>query len=285
MPAPPQPRPYVISCPEEGEAEVPDLSLPRTGRERLLVSLDYDGTLHQREKGLEAGFFNYMRRLREHGVLWGLNTGRSLRAMAGELAAFEHMPDFICTCERYAYVADAEGRLQPASTHNARCHEANLRLREQTLPAWEAMLRALRQELPDLPWQLAVEDPLSIEAADSATMDAIMPYLLPFEREGAALQRADRFVRLCDARFNKGSVLRYVQQLRGVEESSLFLMGDGHNDIDAFRHFPHAFRAAPANAHPEVQAWLREHGGYLSPEPGVLPTLSIWASRRALPTP
>lgn len=276
---------YTLHSPQEGEAELPTLSIPTTDRCSMLIALDYDGTLHRPGSGIEPGFFAYMKTLRPYGVRWGVNTGRSLQKIAPELDRFEAMPDFICTCERYAYLAGADGRLSPAGVHNAEGHSANAKLREQTLPAWLRMLCRLRLEQPALVWNLAATDPLSIEADDDETMDAILPYLTPFADGSATLQRAGRFVRLCDARFNKGSTLRHILLQWGVSAGRLFLMGDGHNDLDAFRHFPHAFCAVPADAHPDILGWMREHGGFISPETGVMRALTFWATLHHLPTP
>lgn len=255
---------------------------------RLLVSLDYDGTLRaEGESCVAPGFFELISNLRRHGLRWGINTGRSLRKLAGELANFPLLPDFICTCERYVYLANAEGKLCPATEHNARCHAANLTLRARLLPGWEKALQELRQLHPGCEWELAVDDPLSIEAADSVTLDKLMPHVRSFatQNRDVAIQRAGRFMRLSDARFTKGSALRCVQQSWGVPAERLFLMGDGHNDIDAFRLFPQAFCAAPANAHPDVIHWLAEHGGYISPEPGVLHALRHWCTRQGVICP
>ena len=269
---------YFLHSAEEGCAPIPGFSRP-AGECRYLLSFDYDGTLRLHGGAPEGAFFPRMRELARRGVRWGINTGRSLHKMAAELPLLPLMPDFICTCERYVYMADATGRLTPAGAHNARCFAANIALRERLLPTWQPALRELRRALPSLSWEVAADDPLSIEAADSATMDELMPHLAPFAGGDVAIQRAGRFMRLSDARFSKGSALRYVQQALGVEEPHLFLMGDGHNDIDAFRHFAGAFCAAPCDAHPDVAAWLREHGGYLSPCPGVCEAVDFWVRK------
>ena len=60
-------------------------------------------------------------------------------------------------------------------------------------------------------------------------------------------------------------------------------MGDGHNDLHAFMDFPAAFCAAPANAHPEVAAWLQEYGGHVSTDTGVLAALKEWFNLRVSP--
>ena len=251
---------------------------------RLLISLDYDGTLrHEGEERVPPAFFELVHDLRRHGVRWGINTGRSLRKLAGELEHFPTTPDFICTCERYAYLADAGGRLTPAEAHNACCHKANLALRRSILPDWQSALARLRRLHPGCKWEPAADDPLSIEAEGSATLDILMPHLTHLAQGDVAIQRAGRFMRLSDARFTKGSALRYVQQAWQVPEHGLFIMGDGHNDIDAFRLFPKAFCAAPSTAHPDVLHWLSKHGGYLSPEPGVLQALHHWCTLQGIP--
>lgn len=220
-----------------------------------------------------------MQQWRQEGVRWGINTGRSLPYLLGELLlCCPVLPDFICTCERYAYMAGEDGRLYPAEGHNAECHRANMELRGRFQPLLHRALAELRRLHPDLRWELAAGDPLSIEASDAGMMDALMPHLQPLAGEipGVAIQRAGRYLRYSDARFSKGTALSYVLSTWKVPPGNLFLMGDGHNDMDAFRLFPDAFRAAPSTAHPEVVAWLRSHGGYVSPESGVLYALRYW---------
>lgn len=272
---------YLLCSPEEGCVRIPAPSLP-AGRCRLLLSFDYDGTLKPQDAPPEPEFFHLMRELAPLGVYWGINTGRSLRKLEPELELLPLMPHFICTCERYVYLSGDEGRLSPAAEHNARCCRANLALRERILPSWLEALQQLRSLYPEAEWELAADDPLSIEAATPAALDLLMPHLQPFAdpSRSVAIQRAGRFMRLSDARYTKGSALRRVQQMLGAQESALFIMGDGHNDIDAFRHFTRAFCAAPADAHPEVIAWLREHGGYISPTTGVLSAVRFWVQRQ-----
>lgn len=276
----------ILTSPEENIT----IPLPPPGEPlgvpcRWLVSLDYDGTLRpEEESGVDPAFFTLMQQLRRRGVRWGVNTGRSLAKLAGELAGFPFQPDFVCTCERYAYLANAEGCLRPAAEHNARCHAANHALKESILPAWQTALHRLRHLHPTCSWESAADDPLSIEAADSAALDVLMPHISAFARRWAAvaIQRAGRFMRLSHAGFTKGSALHCVQQALHVPQQRLFLMGDGHNDLDAFRHFPQAFCAAPATAHPVVLRWLHEHGGYISPGRGVLHALRFWGALHAL---
>lgn len=265
---------------EEGQV-LPGRALPFGGDCRWLISLDYDETLrsHDPEQPVPAAFYDLMRAWRPYGVRWGINTGRALPYLCEELLpTAPFLPDFICTCERYAYVAQADGALHPLREHNARCHEHNMLVREQVRPLLHEQLRALRCVSPELQWIIAPADPLSVEAADSATMDAIMAFLGPFvaRLEGVAAQRAGRYMRLADARYCKGTALQTVADVWQVPPQNWAMLGDGHNDLHAFRLFPAAFCGAPSTAHPDVLEWMHAQGKYVSSTPGVMEILHTW---------
>ena len=256
-----------------GSVEEGDVLLPRRGglltpHCSALLSLDYDGTLCCGEaREPESVFFDSIRALRPLGVRWGINTGRTLREMAQFLANFEEQPDFLCTRERFVYLVDSDGVWHAAEKHNAACHSAQLAMQRRLLPEWNALLPRLSLTCPAAEWHLSEKDPLSIVARDSETMDALVPTFIELLRKhpDVSMQRASRFMRLTDARFNKGSVLSLMLQHWAVPEERLFIMGDGHNDLDAFAAFPRAFCCAPASAHPDVISWLLDHGGSVFP--------------------
>ena len=263
----------------------PGLAAPAVGPCRWLISLDYDGTLRAAEPPyIPDRFRELMQRMRPMGVRWGINTGRDLPYLFSELTrCCPVLPDFICTCERYVYLADEAGRLCPMVEHNRECEAINLRIRHAFQPTLHHKLADIRRTHPHLQWEVAATDPLSVEAEDSETMDALMPLLMPLTTPQLAIQRAGRYMRFGDARFNKGAALKLVCQEWGIEESHLFIMGDGQNDIDAFKEFPRAYRTAPADAHPIVQQWLLAHGGSVSTENGVIRALSDWFEACVLP--
>ncbi len=268
---------------EEGQV-VPGRALPFGGDCHWLISLDYDETLrtHDPEQPVPAEFYELMRTWRPLGVRWGINTGRTLPYLCEELLpAAPFLPDFICTCERYAYVAQEDGTLQPLRGHNARCHVHNLQVRAQVSPLLHEQLRILRCTKPELQWIIAPTDPLSVEAADSATMDAIMAFLNPFINglAGVSAQRAGRYMRLADARYCKGTALQTVAHEWHVPAENWAILGDGHNDLHAFRLFPAAFCGAPSTAHPDVLAWMHAQGKYVSSTPGVMEILLAWCAR------
>ncbi|HIX20205.1 MAG TPA: HAD hydrolase family protein [Candidatus Akkermansia intestinigallinarum] len=274
--------PAAASC-REGQAP-PGQAAPFQGPCRWLISLDYDGTLRA-ENGspVPAEFLQLMSRWRPLGVRWGINTGRALPLLVRELRqCCRYMPDFICTCERYSYWQKGDGILLPATELNEQTTRANLALRQRMAPQLHRELDRLMKRHPDIEWLIDPADPLSILTPDSDTMEKLVPLLRPIQREfpGVSTQRAGRFMRFSDARFNKGTALANVADAWQVAPQRLVIIGDGHNDLDAFSLFPEAFCAAPGGAHPEIVAYLREHGGYLSRGPGVMEALGHWARLR-----
>lgn len=256
-------------------------ALPQRSPCRWLISLDFDGTLWSGTKcpPVPPDFFELIQRWRDVGVRWGINTGRTMEYLLedwNQIASF--LPDFICTCERFVYLAGDDGRLRGLSVHNSAAGEAAIALQKRISSLFHAELRNIRASYPHLSWSIAPSDPLSVEAADSATMDELSELLLPFMQglHDVSIQRAGRYMRLSDARFNKGAALARVAEAWRVGAERILVAGDGHNDIDAFAQFRGAFCAAPADAHPEVIAWLETNGGYISTESGVMQILHHW---------
>lgn len=254
---------------------------------RWLVALDYDGTLRGDDAcPIEPEFLSLMAAWRPYGVRWGINTGRSLGYLCEELlSCLSVLPDFLCTTERFAYLANGQGCVVPAMDFNRESFEANARLRRELHEPLAAEMARICALHPEWEWVFAPNDPLSVQAKDSATMDAIAPLLQPFvdSLAGVAMQRASRFMRLSDARFNKATALGYVMQQWQVDAAHLFAMGDGHNDLDVFKRFPSSYFGCPADAHPDIIALMPSMGGHVSESRGVISLLRRWFEERVLP--
>lgn len=261
-------------------------ALPSSGACTGLISLDFDGTLWRAEDAppIPSHFFVLVRQWHEQGIRWGINTGRSLSYLCQDyLPIAPFMPDFICTCERYVYLADDAGKLFAHEGHNTAAREAAAKLQVRMQPLLHAEMQRIAYELPHLKWIVAPTDPLSIEAADAPTMDIIAHLLQPFMAQHleVSMQRAGRYMRLSDGRFHKGSALAHVVEAWQVPHHRLLLVGDGHNDVDAFGRFPEAWCAAPADAHPDVLQYIRRTGGYISSQSGVMDILHSWNESQA----
>lgn len=247
-------------------------ALTDSGEAEWLLSFDFDGTLWSRDAspGISAGFFDLMRCWRSCcGVRWGINTGRSLNYLLEEfnrVAPFS--PDFIVTCERYVYRADEEnGVLRPDMERNTACrhaHEEVFRLHHVRL---EDFFVELRRRHPASRWSRDAEDPYSIEVEHMPDLDLFSPLVAGVLKDCPELsvQRAGPYLRFCHTSYNKGTSLRHIAGAWGVPEERIAILGDGHNDLDAFRLHPGALCACPCNAHAEIKIFLRERGGYVSP--------------------
>lgn len=248
---------------------------------RYLISLDFDGTLRSREgDAIPAEFFQLMSELRPYGVRWGINTGRNLPELMHEIGScLPHLPDFICTCERYAYYTNEQGTVHPDRENNERCTAHNDALRAMHQQNMQEGLLRMEKLYPKVQWRRDPADEFSVIAQDEASMDQLYPYIIELANslDGMTLQRAGRYVRLSDARYNKGTALACVIQAWNLPEEALFIMGDGHNDIGAFRRFPQAFKACPLKSHPEVLAYAQTNSVYHSPENGVLQAIRHWS--------
>ncbi len=266
---------------------IPHRALGAQGDCRWLISLDYDGTLRQHEAPhIEEEFFAQMRAWREYGVRWGINTGRSLYFLLEDFARISsQLPDFICTCERYAYITDENGMLHACHDYNRGCYEDHHELRSRVEGAVSHAFQQMQELYPHVSWEIDASDSLSIATETPEGMEVLMPHIYEVQARFPELgmQRAGRFMRFCDARYSKGTALEQVRKSWGVVESHCFIMGDGENDLDTFRAFPKASYAAPKHSHPDVLRYVMSRGGDVKHE-SVLSALHEWAMKNGLTT-
>src|SRR3954453_12285341 len=90
-----------------------------------LLSTDFDGTLvaHGADPVLDESCMAAIEPLQEQGVLWAINTGRSVDLLESGLADFDFPvhPDFILTSERDIFrPAPNGGRWEPYGDWNTR---------------------------------------------------------------------------------------------------------------------------------------------------------------------
>ena len=78
-----------------------------------LLSTDFDGTLvaHGTDSILDHGCMEYVEKLQNDGVIWAINTGRSVDLLESGLSDFEFPihPDFILTSERDIFRPSSNG--------------------------------------------------------------------------------------------------------------------------------------------------------------------------------
>src|SRR5213082_2199831 len=98
-----------------------------------LLSIDFDGTLVSRvsEPVLDERCMQLIRDLQEGGVLFSINTGRSVDLLESGLTDFEFpiRPDFILTSERDVFRPGSNGsKWEPFGDWNARCAREHAQL-------------------------------------------------------------------------------------------------------------------------------------------------------------
>src|SRR5258705_5587738 len=91
-----------------------------------LLSIDFDGTLVSRvsEPVLDSQCMELIRELQDAGVIWAINTGRSVDLLETGLAEFALpiRPDFILTTERDVFRPGRNGeKWEPFGGWNQRC--------------------------------------------------------------------------------------------------------------------------------------------------------------------
>lgn len=256
---------------------LPVRSLPLPEQARYLFSFDFDDTLFTMGGPAEERrvFFSIMRELRaRYGALWGINTGRDPVYLREGLMDLFHddpeafAPDFTVTMERNVHLADAEGRLMPGLPWN----DASAVAHDDLFSRYGGMLEELMAHLEGRfsglelwrqdndAFSLVVNDACGLDDVSCVIQDRVGPY------EEIVTQRAGPYLRFSHRDYNKGTALAFVASRFGVPPVRAAIFGDGHNDLDAMRHLPEAFRCCPSNAAAEVKAMVACVHGYISPE-------------------
>src|SRR2546428_1435836 len=91
-----------------------------------LLSTDFDGTLvsHASDPMLDRRYMELIRQLQNEGVIWAINTGRSVDLLDSGLAdfSFPFRPDFVLTSERDVFrPSENSGNWEAFGDWNERC--------------------------------------------------------------------------------------------------------------------------------------------------------------------
>jgi HAD superfamily hydrolase (TIGR01484 family) len=233
-----------------------------------LLSLDFDGTMVgpwlNGSAAVSQELIECLHALRKAGVLFAINTGRSLPLVDQGFELFPVRPDFALTTEREMFRWTDAG-WQAFSHWNERCRQDHERLFTDAARIMaeieehvvkEGKVRAYR-EYGRL---------VGLIAQNDADMDEVVVYLEAQCRRMANLwfQRNSVYLRFCHSVYNKGSVLQALQTELGIRAAETFAAGDNFNDLpmldpDVARHL-----ACPANSVTEVKQMVRSHGGYVA---------------------
>ena len=259
----------------------------------LLVSTDFDGTLveHGAPTPFSPLLLEVFTALRQRGVQWVINTGRSLPSLDEGLESFALpiQPDYAITTEREVFRPLRSGRgWEDFGDWNTVCAERHDTLFTSAAPLLKELVQFVRCDTgAELRYgrrthgHEVADEPAGIVARDDAEMDRIVAQLdkLRGEVPQFSYQRNSIYLSFCHADYDKGTCLRELGRLIGVGAEATFAVGDHQNDLPMLdgRHARQV--ACPANSIEMVKTAVRTAGGYVAREPyssGVIEALQFY---------
>ncbi len=243
--------------------------LPLPASVGLLLSFDFDGTLHDpaAEPTIHPAFFSRLQHLREsRGALWGINTGRSMPHLVHGFAdgKFPFLPDFAVVCEREIFFPNHRGEFVSHRDWNQRCNDEV----EMVFRMADLTLEEVREHICNhtgAQWMEEEGGSIGIISRTSEEMDWIVSEVTKMTSKYPDLgwQRSTIYLRFGHKNFQKGSALAEVARLRGLSAEQVFAIGDSHNDLEMLDAAVAQYRACPANAVTDVIRHVGRTQGYI----------------------
>ena len=236
-----------------------------------LLSTDFDGTLvsHVSEPVLDRACMELIGELQDAGVVWAVNTGRSVDLLETGLANFgvPIRPDFILTSERDIFRPGSNGdQWEAFGDWNARCARDHAELFGETKSILAEVVDFVTQKTKA---RLIYHPEGNLEGL-IATSDEEMERITRFIERARKrhpkfhFQRNTVYLRFCHADYHKGAALAELARLIEIPRQNIFAAGDHHNDISMLDGKVAGLPACPSNAIPEVKGAVRAAGGYVS---------------------
>jgi HAD superfamily hydrolase (TIGR01484 family) len=235
-----------------------------------LLSIDFDGTLVSRvsQPVLDARCMGLIRDLQNAGVLFAINTGRSVDLLESGLSdfSFPMRPDFILTSERHVFRPGANGEKWEAfGDWNERGDRAHRELFHAAQPVLAEIVEFVNQKTKAR--LLYHSEGLEGLIADSDEEMERITAFIESARENQPkfhYQRNTVYLRFCHADYHKGAALAELARLIEIPRENIFAAGDHHNDISMLDGEVAAMPACPANAIESVKDAVRQAGGYVA---------------------
>lgn len=235
-----------------------------------VLSFDFDGTLHCPDEvpPVPREFFRLLEDLRrEHAVVWGINTGRSLEYIVEGMqeSGFPFLPDWLVAREREIYFPTATGRWQAHEEWNHEGHRRVHGLFRESRRLLEAV-RRLALEYTGAQWIEMEGEPAGIISQSEEEMEWIVSRMEPILAEEPQLgwQRNAIYLRFGHRDFQKGSSLSEVARHYSLGSPRCFAMGDSHNDVEMLSPEYAGMAACPGNAVEVVRHHVAKVGGYVA---------------------
>jgi HAD superfamily hydrolase (TIGR01484 family) len=235
-----------------------------------LLSTDFDGTIVSRvsEPSLDLPCLDLIRELQNEGVLWAINTGRSVELLESGLTDFSFplRPDFILTSERDVFRPGGNGmRWEAFGDWNERCAKAHTDLFSSSQSVLAEVIDFVNQKTKArIIYETA--GPTGLIASNEEEMERVTEFIEEARARQPAFhfQRNTVYLRFCHTDYHKGAALAELARLLDIARENIFAAGDHHNDISMLDGRYAAMPACPANAIPEVKQAVREGGGFVA---------------------
>ena len=236
-----------------------------------LLSTDFDGTLvaHGSDPVLDRDCMQCIEALQADGVLWAINTGRSVDLLESGLADFEFPihPDFILTSERDVFRPARNGgaKWEPFGDWNERVARKHAELFHSAESVLAEVVDFVTQKTKArLLYHSAGLEGLVAESEEE--LERVTQFI---DRARANqpkfhYQRNTVYLRFCHADYHKGAALAELSRLLDIPREHIFAAGDHHNDVSMLDGRFAAYPACPANAIPEVKQSVEAAGGYVA---------------------
>src|SRR5437764_4978704 len=235
-----------------------------------LLSTDFDGTLvaHGGDPVLDRSRMEYIEKLQENGVVWAINTGRSVELLESGLTDFEFPvhPDFILTSERDVFRPSSNGgKWEPFGDWNERVARKHAELFHSA----EAVLAEVVDFVTQKTKARLLYHSAGLEglvAENEEELDRVAQFI---DRARARqpkfhYQRNTVYLRFCHTDYHKGAALAELSRLLKIPRENIFAAGDHHNDVSMLDGKVAGMPACPANAIDEVKEAVRAAGGYIA---------------------
>jgi len=240
------------------------------GGDMRLLSTDFDGTIVSRvsEPILDASCMDLIGGLQAAGVIWAINTGRSVDLLESGLTdfCFPFRPDFILTSERDVFRPGSNGtKWEAFGDWNERCARDHAELFTSASSVLAEVVDFVNQKTKA---RIIYEPdgPAGLIAGSEEEMDRVTEFIEQARRKQPkfSYQRNTVYLRFCHADYDKGAALAELARLLQIPRENIFAAGDHHNDISMLDGEVAAMPACPANAIREVKEAVRAAGGYVA---------------------
>lgn len=233
-----------------------------------LLSTDFDGTILDWGLDVKSAqpFFDLVEDWQKQGLIWAINTGRSIPQLEDALTApdFPIQPDYIITTERAVHRRGVNS-WEDFGDWNRRCEAAHQQLDREAANIFRR-LEEHAEKQRGLMLQKTGDFVEGIISSNEAQMDETVAILEKWRLELPHLnwQRNSVYLRFCHIDYHKGSALMELARLLDIHHSQTFAAGDNHNDLPMLDGSAAKWVACPVNAISAVKTTVANAGGYIA---------------------